>query len=114
PKILIKNVNGFNYNHKFNYISYDDIRNIFSENTKVILKPTLDSGTGKGIQVFENINQNSIKDNMKQIFDGNEKNFVIQEFINQHEEISKLNKSSVNTIRIMSFLHQNGVKILGS
>ena len=49
------------------------------------------------------------KKEVKAIFDTYGKDFICQEIIKQHKDLSSLNPDYVNTIRIMSLLYNNKV-----
>jgi len=115
PLTYIKNVNGFYFDDKFNPISKEKALKICSNRSdKLIVKPTIESGGGKGIQLVEGNNISEIQNKLEKIFSIDAKNFIVQDFINQHEMIGQLNSTSVNTIRVFSFLREEGVTILGS
>jgi hypothetical protein len=75
---------------------------------KIIIKPSVDSGGGRKIRLFnksgngfcdENGNQLSLNLLNEQF----EKNYIIQEYITQSKYLSRFNNSSVNTIRIFTY-----------
>lgn len=115
PKTIIKNINGFFYDGETNInIQLDEVIKNCNKYSKLIIKPTIGSYGGNDIVVF-NINDNqtdynslSIKDLIK-IYN---KNFIIQEYLVQHKQMSLLNPSSVNTIRSTTFLIDDEVKFL--
>ena len=45
------------------------------------------------------------------IIQSSQDDIVIQEELHQHEALRKLNESSVNTVRVLSLLKRDGVKI---
>lgn len=81
------------------------IKDIINNYNKVLLKPTVDSNSGKGILLFNRIGDVfksvSTKDVLSDSF-LNEygKDFVLQECVEQHNYISQFCKTSVNTIRL--------------
>jgi len=114
PVTYIKNINGFYYDDDFNPITKDKAIKLCSKSDKLIVKPTIESGGGKGIEL---IDRGSISENEKQlnnIFSSNSENFIVQDFIKQHPMLSQLNHTSVNTVRVFSFLREKEVAILGS
>ena len=60
------------------------------------MKPT-NGGQGRGIfkLTYNEIKKNESVDNYR--------NYIVEEFLIQHEEISKINHTSVNTIRVLTF-----------
>ena len=75
---------------------------------EVILKPASSSG-GKGVLFWNSSNDSKIVllDYLNQAGD-----IVCQETISQHESLSRINSSSVNTIRIVTLLFQGQVYVL--
>ena len=77
----------------------------------VIIKPTLKSH-GDGVKKFEchdgitNVDGKHIK----QLLGLYNKNFIIQKIVKQNEQMSRLNPSSVNTLRIVTY--RSGMEVL--
>ena len=76
---------------------------------KVIVKP-LDGGMGRGIYIFEINNEEDVLTLYEKVKDTNS---IIEEVIIQHKDISALNPSSVNTIRVYSVSFENEIYITG-
>ena len=81
-----------------------------------VIKPSLQSGGGKGVIKCKVLNGRTDYQNhtIEDLFKIYKKDFVIQEVIHQHEIIAKLNPSSVNTIRFLTYLREDGVHVLSS
>lgn len=114
PVTYVKNINGFYYDRNFNPLTEKKALEMCSESNKLIVKPTIDSGGGKGIQLVTGNSVEEIKNNLQEAFTAASENFIVQDFIDQHPMTSALNSTSVNTIRVFSFLRNEGVAILGS
>lgn len=110
PHTILKNINGYYY-VEGKPVSEEEAIARCQQLSNTLIKPTLYS-RGRGIQALEvkdgitNINGMPIAD----LFHQYKKNFQIQERLQQHEQMSKLNPSSVNTIRIVTF--RSGMEIL--
>lgn len=115
PETIVKNINGIFYSEKDNAIlRINNVVEKCSTYSKLIIKPSLDSGGGKNIIVF------NVKGNMTDYKDmaieklikmyGND--FIIQNYLIQHEQMSMLNPSSVNTIRSTTLLIDGKVEFL--
>lgn len=114
PITIAKNINGIIYNDDFKMLTFDELLNEISINKEVIIKPSINSGAGRGI-TFLNIDEKKImKEEIEKHLQKFGNNFVVQKIIKQHKVLKSLNPSSVNTIRVMSFLNKNGVNILSS
>ncbi len=94
------------------YLSVGDDINKFSDSLggvkSVILKPTIGSSSGRGIIKFVRSGDDffSADGNTKLTYDflmsyGND--FCLQETVNQHEFMNRLNPTSVNTLRILLY-----------
>jgi hypothetical protein len=112
PKIIVKNMNGYYYvNNK--PVTRDEAISLCSNLGKVIIKPSLKS-QGRNIKVVD------IKDGMtdynglslSKLFDIYKINFCIQEIVQQHDDMKKLNPTSVNTIRILTYRSEMEILIL--
>lgn len=116
PKRIVQNINGFYYvNDKIVDLqkAIDAVRVIKS---KLIIKPTIDTGRGKMVNTFSVINSKTThKDySIEKLFRIYGKNFVVQEFLEQSDVLKALNPSSLNTLRILTYLNNEGVHILSS
>lgn len=107
PHTLIRKIHSSFYDFNYNKIELNDTRlkEILSDTSKLILKPSIESGSGKGILLFDNKNTELIKSNNKLTISLLSKypDFVLQEFIEQHEYYKKFNSTSNNTIRILTY-----------
>jgi len=115
PINVVNNINGFYYS-KGNLISKKEaIKNCLNYNSLVI-KPSIESGGGKGVLVFsikgELTDYNDMS--LESLFNLYSKDFIIQEIVNQHSELKKLNPTSLNTIRILSYMKEEEVIVLSS
>jgi hypothetical protein len=114
PKRVVQNINGFYYiNDKI--VSEDKaIKACHPEHKWFVIKPTLESGGGQMVEIF-NVKNNitSIKGlTILEVFKRYKKDFIVQEKVEQSEFLKSLNPSSLNTLRIVSYLRQDGVHLL--
>lgn len=106
PGTIIRCINGFYYNDKFQKIDINQVWQLLNQHDKFILKPSIESGGGSSIRVFEKRDSGFLddKDNLNAMFfDGYGKDFIIQEYIVQHGYFSQFNPSSNNTIRVFTY-----------
>ena len=75
---------------------------------EVFLKKATNSEGGHGVYVIDDITH------LKNVITEIEGDIIIQEPLKQHEELDKLNSSSVNTIRIITLLTSEGTKVYSS
>jgi hypothetical protein len=112
PKIVISNMNGFFF-HGDALVSKSQALEILGSYDKLFIKPSLDSGGGKNVRVLE---QKTLanKNDLMQILDSYQKDFLIQEALRQSSEMAELNPSSINTMRLITYLRPEGPVILAS
>ncbi len=112
PCNVIKNQNGFFYSNKDAITREDAIERC--QNLKdVIIKPSLQEG-GKGVQLFSVENGRTSIHGMTigELFDCYHEDFVIQKRIVQHPDMAKLNPTSVNTLRLLTYRFESEVVVL--
>lgn len=110
PRTILKNMNGYFYSEG-HQVSREDAVELCRNLDNVIIKPSLLS-KGEGVQCI------SVKDgivetlgiNVEQLFRKYDKNFIVQDCLKQHADMSALNPTSVNTLRILSY--HSGLDVL--
>lgn len=112
PEVLARNIGGVFVDSNYHLLDIEGVLSLISDQSEVICKPSLESGSGRSIQFWNTSNDlQNIKDflNNKQ-----ETDYIIQKIIEQHEELNKVHSGSVNSLRIVSILMPEGVYILSS
>lgn len=106
----IYNCNGYYYD-KDGIITYKQAIEKLNNIGEVIIKPTTETSSGKNVQLLNIIEGKDVKTerNLCDILEQYNKNFTIQEKIVQHKLFSQLNPSSVNTIRINTYICEDKV-----
>ena len=110
PQNYIYNCNGYYYEENGIIDKEKAINKIYNIG-EVIIKPSVDSSSGNKVNLLnikegkDLISNMSINDILKEYG----KNFIIQEKIKQHKDFSKINPSSVNTIRINTYICEGKV-----
>lgn len=112
PETIIKNINGIFFDNEMNMIDKETAIDILCSYDRSIVKPTLDSGSGKGI-TFIDMNKMS-KANVLEDISTHCTNFIAQKILDQSPVLEQLNPSSVNTIRIMTLLWNGKVHPLSA
>lgn len=104
PRTIIKNMNGCFFD-SCNPISEKNAEEICYNLDKVVVKPSLEGHWGVGVKLFHTENGfiPELKIQVHELFQQYKMNFIIQEKLEQHPDIVKLNPTSVNTIRVMSY-----------
>lgn len=112
PEVIARNIGGIFVDESYCLLSFDDIISRINEQSEVICKPSLESGSGRSIQFWDTkSNRNEIVSFLENT---NEKDYIIQRIIRQHESLNKIHANSINSLRIVSLLMQEGVYILSS
>lgn len=113
PETVIKNINGFFY-HKGKLISFDEAVEHCNILGEMIIKPTIDSWGGKNVLLFSGQNGDATSNNKStsKLFVDYKKNFIVQKVVEQHPEMKRLNSTSLNTLRVMTFLKDTEILVL--
>lgn len=116
PKRVISNINGF-YLHDEEIVSELEAVEVCSKcNSSLIVKPSIESGGGFMVNILpiQDIDKGEIVEDILNMFKSYKNDFVVQEFVEQSPAMARLNESSLNTLRIMSYLNNDGVHIISS
>lgn len=103
PKTIARIISHSFFDENYADLSIEQVVDRCSRQQKVIMKPTVGTSGGSGI-VFWNVDEGL--DILKKFLLEHD-NYVIQEVIRQHAEISKIYAESINSIRIVT-CHYNG------
>ena len=109
PTTIIRNIDGTFYDKEYNSFNLTDevLHSYLTHFTKIIIKPAVDSGGGHNVIVL-NRNEN-------EFYVGNEilsvnylkekfvRNYIIQDYLVQHDFFSGFNPSSLNTMRVFTY-----------
>lgn len=105
PKTYLLNCSGIFYNYERDIINkkeaFESLKNI----GKVIIKPTIGSNSGRNVlmlNIVDGIDKNT-DTSLIDILDRYNENYIIQECLKNSKELSKLNSSSLNTFRIVTY-----------
>jgi len=110
PNTIAYNINGFLYDE--NYRPTDDETLIsLCDSRECIIKPSLDSGGGKNVVKCIQSNNRLIETKPQRegvvkftdLLEQFDKDYVVQLFIEQHEYFRRLNPTSVNTMRFLTY-----------
>jgi len=109
PKTYVHLINGVFQDNKYNIISKDKAVKILSSKENITIKPSMASYGGKNVVFLTN----PTKKEVEEFLDNNTSdNLIFQETIKQSKETAKLHPESLNTIRVMTLILDNNVKIL--
>lgn len=116
PKRIVQNINGFYYINEQIVDITEAIKACNTYRNRLIIKPTIESGQGRMVNAFNVENSLTSYKNLSvvELFRLYHKDFIVQEFLEQCDLLNSLNPSSLNTLRIVSYLNNEGVHILAS
>lgn len=111
PKTYVHLINGIFEDENYNIISKSEAILLLLKQSKITVKPSMASYGGKNVHFFEN----PTRDDLEKYFQNlPSENLIFQETICQSKETAKLHPESLNTIRIMTLILNDDVKILPS
>lgn len=117
PKTILRNMDGSYYDADYNPLNVEQTFRLiqsYATDNKWILKPSIDSGAGKNVRIldFRGRKQAEILKKVAVLFESYEKDFIVQEFLYQHDLFSQMHEKSLNTIRIISLRLNEEIHIL--
>lgn len=116
PKTLARKINDVFMDAEYNRITAEEFIGICKENREVVVKSAIGSYGGHGVR-FWNADENTEEELLDFIYTNNCKEFkgsnvyhqyIVQEAIQQHPLLNRINSTSINTVRIMT-LYRDGV-----
>ena len=111
PEVVIRKINGLIFDEAFNQITAAKAKQRIRQHQEVICKPSQESGSGRGIMFFDHDSENVIDEFLN---DKSYDDYIVQKMLEQHPELDRVHKGSVNCIRITSILFDDGVYVLSS
>lgn len=109
PETIIHCINGQLLDENYAPIDCVKASQLINSEKEVICKASMGTGGGRGIRfISENVETNDVE----KIIDVYNGNFLIQKIIKQHPLIESFNKTSVNTMRIITFLYKGTVHFI--
>lgn len=123
PETYFRNINGVFMSSDYKVIEVDNkyLSELANKTDQIIIKPSLNSYGGKKVELFqfrrnEFVNEKNQKLDLTFLKSIYKNNYIAQERISQHPFLDSLNKSSLNTMRVITYrsVLDNDVKILGT
>lgn len=110
PDTIVKNIAGYYYNgDKDQIITLEEAKRICEKEEHLIIKPSINSGRGKRIAFYDRD-----KDDLCAVLSSFGKDFVVQRIVSQHPDLARINRTSLNTIRVVTFRFNNDVHVLST
>lgn len=114
PNVICVDMSGQIYDDQFNPITREALFDRCINYKSLVVKPAIESGGGRNIYFIEVDEVEDVKTEINKAIDRFKQNYVIQEIIEQHESLNRINPGTVNTIRVISFFSKGKVHILSS
>ena len=112
PETVVKNVAGVFYDDDLNLLTRQQAVARCHDAGRIVIKPSVGSGQGHSIRFLES---GSLSDReIEDIFRQYGQNYIVQKKLAQHPELARFNPSSLNTVRVITFLHNDRVHILSA
>ncbi|MGI6047338.1 MAG: sugar-transfer associated ATP-grasp domain-containing protein [Petrimonas sp.] len=106
PKTILVKCSGIYYDSERKIIGKTEAEKILNSISGAVIKPIIGGSTGQGVMIC-NFNEGYDKEknySISRLLDDNNKNFIVQEIIKQHESNSIIYPNSVNTIRPITYI----------
>ena len=100
PETIVVCSNGMFYDSNRKLVTKKEALDLILHSKNIIFKPATGSSSGKGIKIFSQVESENVED----IIGDFGKDYIAQKVIMQHPQFAKLNPSSVNTIRITTYI----------
>lgn len=112
PKTIVRNINGYFFDDS-RPISKEEALERCSNLGSAIIKPSMIGMWGTGVRVFSTSDgMLSEKETTEDLFNQFGKNYIVQNKVVQHDEMSRLNPTSLNTLRFLTYRRGDEVVIL--
>lgn len=108
PELVLRRMNSIWFDGKDEILSEKDVLNLLQEESNLFVKIATESDGGQGVRHFADA---ADVDQFWKFVQSTASDIVVQRGVIQHPDLCKLNSSSVNTIRILSLLGNDGVKL---
>ena len=119
PRTILRFMRNRFYDESYRVMDADSVLNRLLEQAEpAIIKPSLESGRGRNVRILNVVNRkiylNGNRVDLDDLMRIYQSGFIIQELVNQHEALKVLNPHSLNTIKLVTFRFNHGVKVLSA
>ena len=117
PRTILRNINGKYYDEHYERVELDAIYDLLKKNSgDYIVKPSLDSSSGRNIIKLQSHSQKIFLNGKCTSFESIEsiiqRDFLIQEFVDQHNLLKSIYPHSLNTFRVVTLRIDNSIHAL--
>lgn len=111
PKTAFHYMNGIWHLGDYTVCSLEEALESASQYDAIVIKNALDAGKGASLKFWK---KEDGKEKLRSLMESANADIVAQEFIGQHPQLAAFNPTSVNSIRIVTFVFDNEVKVLAA
>ena len=108
PKILISKANGALWNEEGEPLTENQAMELCRREERVVCKEPIYSCGGHGVRLFDVSRQ---EEELRKVF-GRYDRLLVQPVVCQHEAMKEFNPTSLNTLRLMTYLRECGESVL--
>ena len=113
PYCYVKNINGHYFSND-NSITYEEALRRCQDIPSAIIKPTLYTSGGEGVKKIS-IHKGMVGDKtIEDVFKEYGKNFVLQQIVEQHEDLKRLNPTSLQTFRVVTYWRNDEIVLVSA
>lgn len=114
PRTIVRNMNGYFYDAQGTPLTPQEALLLSRDLPFAVIKPAQEGKWGEGVRVVRTQDGMVLGGNtsVEQLFQEYGMNFILQEKIEQHEDMARLNPDSVNTLRVLTYRRENEVIVL--
>ena len=105
PQSVVQNINGRYYIHDEEASIEDAVDAVRSAGTDMIIKPTVETCNGEGVEAIRDLDAAALLELFKQYGI----NFIVQEKVIQHPDLQRVNPTSLNSMRLYTYRRLDGV-----
>ena len=112
PRIIVFSTRDLFFDGDYNMISREEAKEIIKKEKAFIVKPSIETGGGRDFSIYDSIaGYDEITDEtVEEIFEKYGTDFAVQEKIINSEQIRKIYPQSLNTFRIITYIHDKEIK----
>ena len=108
PKTILLKMNGMFFNADYEVITKEQAEVLLAKENEIFIKAATESDGGRGVFCLTG---DEIKEKAISIISSLASDVIVQESIKQHPHMALINDSSINSIRVLSLLRDNEVKV---
>lgn len=109
PETIILNSGGIWYDNERKIIDKEKAKEILESQKEFCIKPSIGGSEGKGVFFYRSENNAKIGNDISTLLNSYSKNFIVQKIVYQDTTYSRLHSSSLNGIRIITYVANNKI-----